>query len=276
MSSTDKPLTGKRIVVTRAPEQSAEMIRALENLGADVMLFPVVAFAPPEDWSALDEALRNLNRFDAILFLSRNAVRYVFQRCRTLGTRCEALGSSNRLIGAVGPATAEEAEMEGLRVSLVAENRTGKSLVRELSNRLAGRTVLLPRSDRGDARVPCALREAGAAVTEVIAYRTVAPEKLDPEILGRIQRGEIDSVVFASPSAFRNLSDSIGREAVNKISERVHFAAIGPTTAHAIRDFGAQVDIEVTDSASIGVSSIASALATFFQQRAAAAPARSA
>ncbi len=276
MTATDKRLAGKRIVITRAPEQSAEMVRALENLGAEVALLPVVAFAPPEDWRSLDDALRRLKGFDAILFLSRNAVRYIFQRCRTLGIQCEALGSSNRLIAAVGPATAEEAAREGLRVNFVAKNRTGESLVGELRDRLAGRSVLLPRSDRGDARIPSALREAGASVTEVIAYRTVAPENLDPAILGRVQRAEVDAIVFASPSAFRNLSDSIGADAMTKISGRVHFAAIGPTTARAVRESGARVDIEVSDAASIGVSAIADALAQFFQQRSAAAPVRSA
>jgi uroporphyrinogen-III synthase len=276
MATSDRPLAGKRIVVTRAPEQSAELVRALENQGAEVTLLPVVAFAPPEDWRKIDEALRNLKGFDAILFLSRNAVRYVIQRCRELGVKCEALGSPDRLIATVGPATAEEAAKEGLRVNFVAQNRTGESLVRELRDQLAGRSVLLPRSDRGDARVSSALRTAGANVTEVIAYRTVAPEQIDPAILARIRRAEVDAIVFASPSAFRNLSDSIGADAVNGVSERVHFAAIGPTTARAIRESGAHIDIEVNDAASIGISAVAGALAQYFQQRSSAAPVRSA
>jgi uroporphyrinogen-III synthase len=276
MTTIDKPLAGKRVVVTRAPEQSSELVRALENQGAEVILLPVVAFAPPEDWGELDEALRNLKGFDAILFLSRNAVRYVFQRCRELGVKCEALGSQDRLIAAVGPATAEEAAKEGLHVNFVAQNRTGESLVRELRDRLAGRSVLLPRSDRGDARVPSALRAAGANVTEVIAYRTVAPEKLDPAVLTNIRRAQVDAIVFASPSAFRNLANAMGGEAMNAISQQVHLAAIGPTTARAIREASARVEIEVSDAASIGISAVADALAQYFQQRSDAAPVRSA
>ncbi len=247
---------------------------ALEKMGAEVISLPVVAFAPPEDWRALDEALRKLEGFDAILFLSRNAVRYIFQRCRQLGIKCEALSSPNRLVAAVGPGTAEEAAKEGLHVDFVAVSRTGESLVGELRGRLKGRNVLLPRSDRGDARVPSALREAGANVTEVIAYRTVAPEQLDPAILARIRSADVDAIVFASPSAFANLSGSIGGDALKTISERVHFAAIGPTTARAIRQSGARVDIEVSDAASIGISAIAGALAQYFQRHTAAAAVR--
>ncbi|HYL67810.1 MAG TPA: uroporphyrinogen-III synthase, partial [Candidatus Limnocylindria bacterium] len=76
-----KPLTGRRVVLTRAPKHAREMVRALEGLGAEVLLLPTVEFAPPEDWRELDDALQKLSGFDAILFLSRNAVRYVFGRC---------------------------------------------------------------------------------------------------------------------------------------------------------------------------------------------------
>lgn len=272
MAGIDKPLAGKRIVITRAPEHSAELAGLLENMGAEVMMLPAVAFAPPEDRSALDNALRKLKGFDAILFLSRNAVRYVFGRCRDLGIKCEALGSSNRIIAVVGPGTAQQAAQEGLQVTYVAKNRTGESLVRELHDSLAGRSVLLPRSDRGDARVPSALREAGAKVTEVVAYRTIVPESFDPAILGKVRRAEVDALVFASPSAFKNFAGSLGGAVANEISGRVHFAAIGPTTARSMRNAGARVDIEVADAGSIGAAGIAGALARYFQQRPAAAP----
>lgn len=272
----DKALAGKRIVITRAPEQSAGLARTLENMGAEVLSMPTVAFAPPEDCREFDDALRNIKHFDAILFLSRNAVRYVFARCAELGIKCGALGSSNRLLAAVGPGTAEEAVKQGMAMNFVAKNHTGESLARELREKLAGRSVLLPRSDRGDARVSSALREAGANVTEVVAYRTVAPQALDPAILDEIRRAEVDVIVFASPSAYHNLAESLGSAAVRKISGRVHFAAIGPATARAIRDSGARLAIEASDAAAIGVPALAASIAQFFQRNSATAPARSA
>ena len=85
LPSAEKPLAGKRIVVTRAPEQSHELVHALEHLGAEVLSLPMVSFAPPEDWQELDERLRRLDLFDAILFLSQNAVRSIFDRVRPTG-----------------------------------------------------------------------------------------------------------------------------------------------------------------------------------------------
>ena len=262
-----QPLTGRRIVLTRAADDSAGLAHALESLGAEVILLPTVAFAPPDDWRQLDQQLRRLDFFDAILFLSRNAARYVFDRCAQLGIQCERIGASNRFIAAVGPATAGALEEKGLRVDYVAKHHTGESLVRELRETLAHRRVLLPRSDRGDDRVPAALREIGADATGVIAYRTV-PAAIDPALLARVRGGEVDAIVFASPSAFHNLRDAIDASEIAALSARVPFAAIGPTTSRVIRDSAARVAVEAVDPSA---ASIAAALAKYFQTESSAA-----
>ena len=264
MATPSQPLVGKRIVVTRAPEQASELIRELERMGAEVLMLPTVAFAPPEDWRELDEQLRQLDGFDALLFLSKNAVRYIFQRCRDLGIKCEALHSRNRLIAAVGPATAHAAAEADFDVDYTAKEHSGEGLARELRARLQNGRVLLPRSDRADDRLPNLLREAGARVTEVVAYRTSAPKTLDSGILDRFQRAEVDAIVFASPSAYRNLSDMLGAKKLAELSSQVDFATIGPTTARALREGGARVAIEANESSAAG---LADAIAKHYQRQ---------
>jgi uroporphyrinogen III methyltransferase / synthase len=264
----NKPLAGKRIVVTRAPEQAQDLTRALEQLGAEVILLPMLSFAPPEDWQKLDEQLRQIDRFDAIIFLSKNAAKFIFDRCAQLGIKCEMLQSSNRFIAAVGPATASALEEKGIRVNYVAEKGTGEALAHELRQALAGRRVLLPRSDRGDERVPQALRNAGAEVTEVIAYRTMATTNFDTEILSRVRRAEVDAIVFASPSAFQNFRAAIGEAEVGQISPRVDFIAIGPTTARSIREAGARVAVQADEASAEG---LAHAIVNHYQNHSATA-----
>jgi uroporphyrinogen-III synthase len=112
------------------------------------------------------------------------------------------------------------------------------------------------------------LQEAGAEVTSVIAYRTAAPETLDPKILARILGGEVDVIAFASPSAFHNLSAAMGSNSeLAGLSSRVRFAAIGPTTARAMREAGAAVEIEASEASAAG---LADALAKYFESRATA------
>src|SRR5260370_42352953 len=59
-----KPLAGKRIVVTRAAEQSQSLVEALRNPGAEPGLLPLLAFAPPDDPAQPDACLNNGLHFD--------------------------------------------------------------------------------------------------------------------------------------------------------------------------------------------------------------------
>lgn len=253
MDKPDQPLAGKRIVVTRALEDAMELSQALEHLGAKVAFMPLVSFAPPADWQKLDDEVRRLNFFNAIIFLSKHAVHYFFERSAHLGIKCEMI-QFNRTIAAVGTATARALEGRGIRVDHIAKETTGEALARELGASLRGEHVLLPRSDRGDDRVPSLLRDAGANVTEVIAYRTVKPGDFDPYVSAGVLRGDVSAVIFASPSAFQNFCSSFGERVVKEISQRVDFAAVGPTTARAIRESGARVAIQSDTASSAGLA----------------------
>ncbi|MGC2421600.1 MAG: uroporphyrinogen-III synthase [Candidatus Acidiferrales bacterium] len=262
MAETEKPLAGKRIVVTRAPAQAQELTRSLERMGAEVLLLPMVAFAPPDDWSAVDAALRAWAQFDWVLFTSRNAVRFLRGRATQLGATSQFAARTPKT-AAVGPATAAAAGAEGFRVDYVAEEHSGAGLARELRDALAGKGVLLPRSDLADSRLPEALREIGSRVTEVVAYRTVAPELPDPAILADVRAGRADAILFSSASAFHNFMGFIGASELTKLSERVAFAAIGPSTAAAIRGAGVRVEIEAEESSADG---LASSLAHYYER----------
>ena len=150
----------------------------------------------------------------------------------------------------------------------VPKNHSGEALAQELWGAIGDRKVLLPRSDRADDRLPNALREAGAKVTEIVAYRTAAPDSVDPGILKKIRDAEVDAIVFASPSAFRFLSECLGAAELAELSNRVQFAAIGPTTARALREEGARVEIEANESSAAG---LADSIAKFYQRRNSAA-----
>jgi uroporphyrinogen III methyltransferase / synthase len=271
LDALKNPLTGKRVVVTRATEQAHELAHSLEALGAEVVLLPTVSFAAVENSQALDAALRRLAEFDWILFSSQNAVRFFCRRIREIGSRVAALQTPRPMVAAVGPATAAAATEEGFRVDTVPKNHSGAALAQELWGAIGDRKVLLPRSDRADDRLPKALREAGATVTEIIAYRTAAPDSIDPKILKSIRDAEVDAIVFASPSAFRFLSECVGAAELAELSSRVQFAAIGPTTARALREEGMRVEIEATQSSAAG---LADSIAKYYQrQHSAARPA---
>ncbi len=256
-----KPLSGKCVVVTRAREQAQQFVRRLEEMGAEVLLFPAVSFSDPADPGPLDAALRALGSFDWVLFTSANAVRFFCKRSRALGLDCGSL-ELPRPMAAVGPATAQAAAEEGLRVEHVAGRHSGKALAEELRTAVAGRRVLLPRSDRAGDDLPSALRSAAAEVVEVVAYRTGGAAGADSGVLDRVRAGKVDVLTFASPSAFHNFSEALGSNVVQQLAARTPLAAIGPTTAGAIRDAGLPVGIEAAEATAAG---FAAAIAKYFE-----------
>jgi uroporphyrinogen-III synthase/uroporphyrinogen III methyltransferase/synthase len=109
-----------------------------------------------------------------------------------------------------------------------------------LAPRVAGRRVLLPRPAEGRPELLEGLRAAGADVAAVEAYRTVpAPAEAIRPLVAWLEAGEIDAVAFASPSAVRAVVAGLGDAAT--LLRRVRLAAIGPTTADALRAEGLEV-----------------------------------
>ena len=257
------PLAGKRIVITRAPEQAADFVRQLEQLGAEVLLLPTVTFAEPKDAGPLDQAIGSLARFDWVLFTSQNAARFFARRCHTLGQTLNR-NTARPLVGAVGPATAQAAREEGFRVHYVASRFRGTALAEELGAQFAGKKVLLPRSDRVGAELPVALRAAGAEVVEVVAYQTSVPESFDHRVADAIRRGGVDVISLFSPSAFHNLVEEVSLGTLHQHAARMVLAAVGPVTAGAIREAGLPVEIEAREAAA---TSLAAAIADYFLQR---------
>lgn len=245
MDRDNKPLAGKRIVVTRAPEQAPTFVRALNETGADVAILPCIDFAPPEDWSALDSALSRLAVFDWIAFTSQNAVRFFSRRARELNLAPLDLRITGTKIAALGTATAEVAKREALPPDFVAATaRSGAEFVAAFTPLARGTKILLPASDQAGDRIAEALRNVGADVTLAVAYRTYMPESLDGRVLARIRNEGADLIFFGSPSAFRNFTQMVSRDTLEWFVGRCAFGAIGPTTAQAIRDAGLRVDFE--------------------------------
>src|SRR5579864_6156776 len=85
MPAEGKALAGRRIVVTRAPEQSKELLELLRAAGAEALSLPMVQFLDPVDTTELDRAIAALDTFDWLVLTSANAVQFFLTRCRHLG-----------------------------------------------------------------------------------------------------------------------------------------------------------------------------------------------
>lgn len=260
MADSASALFAHRIVITRAVEQSSDLVTKLECRGAIPISLPLVAFSTPENFAPLDAALRRWQEFDWVLFTSANAVQSVAQRAAS--TNSGILRPSNRpQIAAVGPATNEAATKAGLHVTHVAKTHLGLALAEELALQLRNKSVFLPRSDRANPDLPAALKKLGANVTEVVAYHTLPPTNVDRARVTEVLDENSDAALFFSPSAVNNLADLIGREALVQLQNKIAIAAVGPVTTAALRHHGVTKIITAADATT---DAIVAALENYF------------
>lgn len=254
MRTLHSPLAGKRIVVTRTPEQSSVLLRDLKSTGAEPIVLPCVEFRPPEDCASLDAQLARIADFDFVVLTSPNAAKFFCDALRRVSRSPKELSGMQVEVAAIGATTHLVATLEGINGTLAAPDvRSGREFVQEFAPSASGKKIFLPQSDQAPPYIADELRKAGAKVTSVVAYRTCMPESVDSEQLDRIRREGADVFVFASPSAFRNFAATFGGADLKRFAEESVFAAIGPTTAQAIREANVPVEIEAVQPSSQGI-----------------------
>jgi uroporphyrinogen-III synthase len=236
------PLTGRRIVVTRAERQSDGLRERLSQQGAEVLLLPTIKSAPPESYEPLDDALRGAKRFAWLVVTSTNAVRAMGERLAEIGLTVKTL--EHLRCAAIGASTADALRQLGLAVEIVPERYLGEALAVALTHHVRGRHVLLVRAAMARDVVPEALRAAGAEVTVVDAYRTVVPT--DAAEKARAIFGSKllpDAVAFTSGSTVIHLLNVL-RDAGLTFPREIACVSIGPVTSRVLRGAGFAVTAE--------------------------------
>ncbi|MCE5242654.1 MAG: uroporphyrinogen-III C-methyltransferase, partial [Desulfobacteraceae bacterium] len=238
----NRPLFGRRIVVTRAREQASEFSALLRELGAACIEFPTIEIAPPPSWEPLDEAIGRLSSYHWVIFTSVNGVRFFMERLWAAGLDVRELKGLR--LAAIGPATAEALAGFGLRPDMVPAEYRAEALLDGLAGEeIAGRRFLMPRAMVARDILPGTLRERGAAVDVVPAYETVLPKEGRGEIAERFRNGEIDCLTFTSSSTVSNFFGLFEGEEILTALRGTAIACIGPITARTAEKYGLQVGI---------------------------------
>ena len=252
-------LKGKTVLVTRQPEQAREFIEEIEKRGGRVVLFPTIKISDPASWDLCDAAIAGIGGYHALLFTSANAVERFFARCADLEVDIAAFKPLE--IFTVGEKTKEEVERQGLSVTAVPDEYSGKSLAAHLaSGDVQRKRFLFLRGNLSRDEVVDGLTALGVIVDSAVVYETsVADSGGADTVLDQLHAGQIDVVTFASPSAVVNFQKLLG-DGVS-IRGKTKVAAIGPTTAEAVRFLGIDVDIVAPKST---MKSLAEAIDRYF------------
>ncbi|MGB9486554.1 MAG: uroporphyrinogen-III synthase, partial [Terriglobia bacterium] len=136
------PLFGRRIAITRTREQAGTLREQLTSLGAEVVEIPTIEIRDPASWEPLDSAIRRLEEFDYLLLTSANGARNFLRRLEACGRDVRDL--KGLIIGAIGPATAEEFAKSGVKVDLTPRAYVAEGLLEALGDRgLHGKAFLI-------------------------------------------------------------------------------------------------------------------------------------
>lgn len=256
------PLSGKRVVVTRASEQAEGMARALRRRGAIPVLAPTIAIGPALDPAPLEQAVRSLERYALVAFTSANGVDAFFRALGEAGLDARALRTA--LVAAIGPGTAASLVRHGIRADVLADEHRGEALAEAVLARVApGSRVLLPRAAVARNAFPDALVARGVPCDIVEAYRTrPPPEAVLADALSHLRRHPPDAIAFTASSTVDNFCSLFPEP--KELLRGVAIASIGPITSDTCRRLGLEVSLE---SDPYTIPALVSALEAYFASR---------
>ncbi len=235
----NRPLFGKKIVVTRSRKQAGVLTKSLAELGADVIEIPTIRTEPPKDLREFAELVRDAHTYDWLIFTSPNAVEAFFEMFYRIYSDAREIGGSR--IAAVGPATAKKIAEYRFKVDVQPDEFVPEAIVDALKKEgdVENLRILIPRAELTREVLPAMLTKLGAIVDETIAYRTV-PETDDVSGgLARFDAGEADLITFTSSSTVENFL-----ALRPKLPKNLKTASIGPVTTQTMRKHGLSIDME--------------------------------
>ena len=245
-----RPLFGKRIVVTRATQQAPILSEKLRELGADAIEMPATQIARL-DPAPLRNSIDRIGDYDWLIFTSQNAVAIFWEQLLGRGRDSRALAGLK--IAAVGPATAGALLEHGITVDVIPQRFVAEGLLEMLGDRddLSGNKVLYITAEGARDVLPAGLREMGAELAIIEAYRTIPDGEGAATLARAIEAGKVDLATFTSASAVRGYIDAVGED----LALKVPAASIGPQTSDALREAGIEVETEAEESTIDGLVS---------------------
>ena len=244
----NRPLFGRRIVVTRAAQQSASLTDKLAELGADVVEMPATRTARL-DLTPLRNEIARLDDYGWLIFTSQNAVAIFWEQL--LGGGRDARALAGLAIAAVGPATAGALLERGIAVDVIPERFVAEALLEKLSDRedVSGSNVLYVTAEGSRDVLPEGLTALGAEVNVIHAYRSIQDGTGASRLKRALESGTISAVTFTSASAVRSYVALVGEET----SLRAPGITIGPQTSEAVTAAGIELLAEAEESTTDGL-----------------------
>ena len=240
----NRPLYGKKVLVTRPAGQSRGFIDKLNELGAETVEFPTIEICPPSSWKKFDKSLKELTNTDWIIFTSSNGVKYFFNRFFEKKLNIKSL--FNTKFAVIGEKTNESLNKYGLTADLIPKQYMAEGLIEQFKSiDLIGKNVLIPRAKEARDVLPQKLKRLGANVEVISVYENKKPDNLNSKkLISEIKQAGIDIITFTSPSTVNNFY-SVFKPDEKSFKDSL-IASIGPITNQALNELGKQANVTPT------------------------------
>ena len=240
----DKPLFGQKIGITRPAAQAETQIQRAFELGAQPVLMPAIKIDPIDDWSEVDATLQRLKEFSWLVFTSVNGVEAFLDRLWDQGGDARQLAGIK--IATIGTSTADALSKYNLRADLVPDNFRAEALAKAMAPHVNDQKVLWARASRGREILLQELTNAGATVTELVAYQNLDAESFSDEALKALGDSQLDWIGLSSPSIARRMAELLPESAKEQLGQTLRIASISPVTSTAAKEAGLPIHTEAS------------------------------
>jgi uroporphyrinogen-III synthase len=240
--ASSSSLSGHRIAVTRAREQSPELTAKLTALGAEVIELPLISITKEIDKHVLVDVLMELGTYDWIVFTSANGVRFFFEEFYRIYEDVRSLGLLR--FAAVGDTTAKAIKQHHIKVECQPKVATAAALAELLieTGSLDSAKLLIITGNQNRDELIIKLEAERAIVDTLQVYKTEQTDLTNEPAAADFRACGADAILFASSSAVQSFVDQAAALKLASDAKRPLAGSIGPQTSETMKAVGLPID----------------------------------
>lgn len=241
-----KFLKGKRVLVTREESQAQSLCAMISDHGGVPVLVPLLSFQRPglDKWEDAAGKAKRLDRFDWLVFTSRNGVHFFMELAKELGLSLEEMPR----IAAIGKKTEKELLKHGLKAAFIPKSYVAEAFLPEFLEVVhEGEAILIAKGDLARDYIYKGLCGQNIEAQEAVVYSNKPPKGADAQLIQTLKEQAIDLFLFTSPSAvetFMRIMHKAGLE--ESIAGKV-IVTIGPVTKERAERLGLSVHVSPSE-----------------------------
>ncbi|MFP7299859.1 uroporphyrinogen-III synthase [Neobacillus niacini] len=231
-------LLDKKVLVPRGAGQAKSFSQLVEKYGGISIEIPLIAFRPTEPTDQLQTAINEIDTYDWVVFTSNVTVETFFSFYKKNDAK------HFPKIAVIGKKTEEVLQEKGFTAEFVPSAYVTEIFTEEFLPMVPrGSKVLIPKGNLAREYISNSLSSHGVIVDEIVIYETYMPEDSKEKLAKVLTEGEIDILMFTSPSTVNHFVSVVKEHQLEKHIEKCVISCIGPVTEKRLREQGLPVHV---------------------------------